>query len=808
MFFNYFKTAFRSLIRHRFFSAINILGLAVAMSICMTVIMLVADQMSYDRYNKNADRIYRITTLDVDDKGNVMKENQFNAASSMPIGPELVEHYTGVEQSVCIRRGFGNGWLEFENQNVNIPLSGFFADQNALTFFGYELQYGDQATALKDPFTVVLTRAAADKLFKEENPVGQTLKVGDIGTYTVTGVLKDDGKKSHIVFEGLASMASAMSLEASGKLGKLSGDWTNFWESWTYIMVDRDKSQADIQKHLDKIYAQHIGSTKQGVHKMVLGLQPMLTITPGELLNNSIGPQLPWLFVYFLGGLGLVILLTSCFNFTNLSIARSLTRAREIGVRKVAGAARWQIFTQFIIESIVVALMSLALAIVIALFMKPIVLQLNFARFFRWDLYNDTFIFAIFIVFALVVGVLAGFFPAVVLSGFQPVKVLKNLSSMKLFSRMGMRKALLVSQFTLSLFFILTVIVMYNQLNLFMHQGHGFNMKNNVMVRLNATAYQPLKTELQKYNNITSVSAASHVPAAGVSFGCGLKRKADDPEPVDAGFFLVDEDYQSNMDLKLMAGKFFDPHHGESNKNFMIINEAAVKKLNFKSNEEAIGEPMIFMNDSTMKTIVGVVGDYNHRDLTRAIAPAVLLYDPGQFSVVQVAYVGTYEKAAKTIEQAWATVNPGIKIDYSEVSSEVTKFYDIIFGDLVKVLGFISFLAIMISCLGLLGMATYTTETRIKEISIRKILGSSGSALVILLSKGFLSMLGIAILLGVPLSYFVNSLWLEQIAYRTTFGLGVISIGVLVLIVFGAITIGSQTLRATFVNPVDNLKND
>jgi putative ABC transport system permease protein len=808
MIFNYFKTAFRSLRRHRFFSAINIFGLAVAMSVCMTVIMLVADQMRYDRYNTNAHRIYRVTTIDVDDKGKVMVENRVNAASAIPIGAALMEHYTGVEKAVCIRRGFGNGWLELENQNVNVPLTGYFADPEVLDLFQYELQYGDAATALKEPFTVVLTRHAANKLFDKENPVGQTIQVGDMGLYTVTGVLKETTNKSHIVFEGLASMASARSLEAAGKLPKISDNWSDYWQAWTYIMVDENKSASDIQAQLDQLYNQHIATTKQGVHKMKPGLQRLLDITPGDMLNNSIGPELPWILVYFLGGLGLVILLTSCFNFTNLSIARSLTRAREIGVRKVAGAARWQIFVQFIAESVVVALLALVLAIVATLFMKPMVLQLNFARFFHWDLDNSVFVYAIFIVFAVVVGILAGLFPAVVLSGLQPVKVLKNITNLRLFSRMGMRKVLLVSQFTLSLFFILTVIVMYNQLNLFTHQEHGFNMQRNVMIRLNSTAYQPLKNELQKYNNITSVSAASHVPAAGTSYGCAIKRKMEDPESVDAGYFLVDEDYVANMDLKLLAGEFFQAAKGSSNNSFAVINEAAVKKMGFQSNQDAIGEPIVFMNDSTSKTIVGVVSNYNHRDLTRAISPVMLLYQPEAFNVVQVAYLGTYNNASKSIEKAWATVNPGVKIDYTEVASEINKFYDIVFGDLVKVLGFISFLAIFISCLGLLGMATYATETRVKEISIRKVLGSSGASLVLLLSRGFATMLGLAILIGVPLSYFVNNLWLETIAYHTSVGLGTIGIGVLVLIIFGVITVGSQTLRATLVNPVDNLKSE
>ncbi len=378
MFHNYLKTAVRSLMRHKFFSAINVFGLAVAMSICMGIIMLVADQMNYDRHNTKRDRIYRITTQEVDQHG-VVTDNQLSAASSMTLRQELMENYTGTEQVVRIMRGFGNRWLEFENQNVNIPLAGFFADAEVLDFFEYELQYGDAASALKEPYSVVLTRKAANKLFKEENPIGQTIKVGDIGTYTITGILKETENKSHIVFEALASISTVNNLPNKNELT----EWTNYWVGWTYILPAVGQSRESVQANLDKIYTQHIASiTNPGIYKMKFGLQQLMSITPGPLTNNPVGPVLPWFFLYFLGGLALVILLTSCFNFTNLSIARSLTRAREIGIRKVTGAARWQIFTQFLSESIVVALVALAFAMVFLLMVKPLILQLNFARIF------------------------------------------------------------------------------------------------------------------------------------------------------------------------------------------------------------------------------------------------------------------------------------------------------------------------------------------------------------------------------------------------------------------------------------------
>jgi putative ABC transport system permease protein len=805
---NYILVAIRNLTRNKFFSAINIFGLAVSMSICMAIIMLVADQMLYDQHNTNSNRIYRVNSYRVDNNG-VDLRGIDNATSPMPLREELLEKYTGIEKIVRIKRGFGNGWLELENQNVNIPLKGFFADPEVFDVFQYEFQYGDPHTALSTPYSVVLTRKAANKLFKEENPVGQTVKVGEIGTYTITGVLKETENKSHLVFEALASMSTIKSKQAEGKEDNDLDNWLDFWGGWTYILLESEKTPGDVNPHLEKIYKAHISSVPNpDTYKANFRLQGITEITPGPLINNPIGPSLPWVFVYFLGGLAGIVMLTSCFNFTNLSIARSLKRAKEIGVRKVTGAARWQIFIQFLSESIVVSLCALVLAFVFLLLVKPLMLQLTFARIFMWDLEANFAVYGVFLVFALVVGIFAGLFPAVVLSGFEPVRVLKNLGTMKVFSRMGLRKALLVSQFTLSLFFILTVIVMYNQLDLFLTQDYGFALENNMMVKLNNTSPHALKSELLKNPSIESVSAVSHVPAGGTTYGSGFKKDLADKEWTDIDYFAVDEDYLKNMELELVAGKHFAAENGDANKNFVVINEEAVKSFHLKNPIDAIGEELIHQDDSSRKVIIGVLKNYTHRALMSKQEPMALMYDPEQIGLLQVRYSGTPQEVSKIIEKSWSAVNPNLKVDYKEVQEEIKFLYNTVFGDLVNVLGVVAGLAIMISCLGLLGMATYTIETRMKEISIRKVLGSTDQALILLLSKGFFTMLLIAVIIGVPLAIGINNFWLELMAHHTTVSFGVITLGVSLLLILGAITIGSQTLRAAFTNPVNNLKNE
>ncbi len=501
MFKNYFKTAIRSLLRHRFFSAINVFGLAVAMALSMVIIMLVADQMMYDRYNTKRDRIYRINSIPMRENG---ATNSETATTTLPLRDELLDKYTGIEKAVRIVRGFGNMWLEIE-QNVNIPVAGYYVDPEVLDVFEYELEHGDKRTALVEPYSVVLTKKTAKKLFRQENPVGESFKVGDEGPYKVTGVLKETSHKSHIVFDALASISTVKKLKnANRDRGKDLDNWFQYTAGWVYVLLEKGKAAADIQPHLEKIQKDHYTKlTNPDTQSRIKYVpQKLMSITPGPFINNPIGPFLPWIFVYFFIGLAGVVMLTSCFNFTNLSIARSLTRAREIGVRKVTGARRWQIFTQFLSESVIVSLFALIVAVVLLVCIKPLMLHLSFARLMKWDLEANYFVYAVFVVFALVVGIIAGLFPALVMSGFQPVKVLKGITNVKLFSRMGLRKSLLVTQFTFSLIFILSVIVVFKQLQLFLRADHGFNMDKKIVVSLSNTSPEALKNELLKYKKI------------------------------------------------------------------------------------------------------------------------------------------------------------------------------------------------------------------------------------------------------------------------------------------------------------------
>jgi len=795
MLYNYIKIALRNIKKHKLFSFINVFGLSFSLAICMIIIMLLADQYSYDAYNTQSDRIYRInhTRSDMDDIISGM------ATSPMPLGEELKSNYTGIESYTRLYRGFGNSWVKLM-QDVNIPLSGFYADPNVFEIFQYDFAFGEAKTALVEPYSVVITYETAEKLFREANPIGELIKVGNLGSYKITGVLKKMENKSHIKFDGLASMSTLPGLEKQEIMPPSTDNWRNRTRGWTYIKLEKETTVPVVESNLAQISIDQYGEMDD--MDATFYLQNIRDISPGPIMGNAIGPGIPMMFVYFLSGLAFVIIVSACFNYTNLSIARSLTRAREVGVRKIFGAVRYQIFFQFLMESIIVAILAFGVSLIIVQFLEPAFLELNFSQLLDLDLNNSPNIYLLCLGFSVFVGVLAGILPAMFHSSVKALQALKNLSGVKVFSNVGLRKLLIVAQFSLSLFLVITVKLIYNQMNYMVDKEYGFNTDNNLVIKLNTTSAEKLKSELLTYSNIVNVTAAGFTPASGTSSTINVVIREEEKE---LNIFEVDEDYVENMGLEIVAGQNFT---GSMRNEKLVINEKAANFLGFFSSLDAIGQTVL-LNDTVRYEIIGVLKDYHHETLLSKIRPLALIYDPEGFSILQVKVnSNNYENAIENIEQAWASVNPGLMIEYKLLSDEIAFFTDIMFGDLSKIISFISFLAIVIACLGLMGMVVFSTQTRLKEVSIRKVLGASNQMLVYLLSKGFIKLLGVAILISVPLSWFVNDLWLQFIAYRVNIGADVILFGVLLVSILGILVIGSQTFKAANTNPAEILRNE
>ena len=500
-------------------------------------------------------------------------------------------------------------------------------------------------------------------------------------------------------------------------------------------------------------------------------------------------------------------MISASFNYMNLSIARALTRAKEVGIRKVAGATRKQLILQFLSESVLLSFAALVVSHAILLILKPAFASLNLTTLLHWDLSENITVHLIIVCFTILIGIVSGLIPAFILSSFQPIKVLKDLSGIRLFSKMGIRKTLIVAQFSLSLIFIISVTLVFNQLQLMLSANFGFTTKDIINVRLNDTDFEHYKTELEKSTAIQNISGATHIPGAGTWWSADTWKDPSDEAPIETGFFYVDENYIDMLDLELIAGTNFKQMIPAANE--IIINEKAVNEFGFSSPHGALGQVLYDEDTTTELHIVGVLKDYHYLMLVMQISPMYLRYNPERINFAHVKLFNENKEAGfSAIERSFSEITDGNKVSYKYFDAELKEYYEFIFGDLVRIVGLTSLLALTIACLGLLGIATYSIETKIKEVSIRKILGATDKQLIYQLSIGFVLMLLVAVVVSVPLAWLLNSLWLEQIAYRVTIDFGVISFGVLILLIFGIITIGSQTYRASTVSPVDNLRNE
>ena len=586
-----------------------------------------------------------------------------------------------------------------------------------------------------------------------------------------------------------------------GTLDSSLDTWLDRSRGWTYVKLEPGVSPASIESHLDVLgHAQYDEIENMDA---TFFLQNLGAINPGPMMGNQIGPGMPIVMVWFLVALALIVIISSAFNYTNLSIARSMGRAREVGVRKIFGAVRKEVFVQFLMESIVIAIVAYGFSMVIVQFLRPVFLELNFSQLLDFDLHQSMSVYLINLAFAMAVGLLAGVLPAWFHSSVKALQALKNLSGVKVFSRLGFRKFLIVVQFSLSLFLVMTVWLIYNQMNYMISKEYGFDADNNIVIQLFDSPRDRLTAELSKYPSLVNVSAAGFTPASGTSSERVIEQGEEEKK---INVHYVDEHYLENMDIALLAGGNFVNTVYERK---VLLNEEAVEALGFTSAYDAVGQSLDLRDDSLNIEVIGVIASYHHETLFSEIKPLMLMYEPSQFNILQVKInSANYQTAIEDIEAAWATVNPSLQIEYKLLSEEIAFFADMMFGDMTKIIGFISFLAILISCLGLLGMVVFSTQSRIKEVSIRKVLGASSQLLVYLLSKSFLKLMGIAMVLTAPLAWWVNNAWLNFIAYRVDIGWEVLVFSMLIVSIMGVLVIGSQTWRTANANPSSVLRDE
>lgn len=796
MYKNYIKTALRNMSRSKLFTGINIIGLAISMSVGLLMILFISDLLSYDNFHEKKDSIYRIITKNQDANGQIMTL----ASSSVKAGHEIRETISGIDELTQIRDGFGG---DAQINDSKLPLGGLYADNSFLKVFTFPLLEGNPATALQEPYSLVLTEKSAKKLFDEKDALGKTVKFDSLN-YTVTGVMKDIPKLSHLNFEALASFAT-VEFEKPNEDGDFLG-WQNFFDNYTYAILPKNQDVQTIQVRLDQLSkAENIGIKDQ---KITLSLQPLDEISIGKTLVNEIGPHVDVIAIWVLMALTCIVLLSACFNYTNLSIARGLKRTREVGIRKVIGAKKGQIFAQFVTESIVISLLSLAFSFVLLLFLKDQFLALHPYIGDLVSLEISTNVVISFVALAIFIGLLAGILPALFFSRTKPLSILQGFFSIRLFQKVNLRKGMIVVQYVFSLIFITTTIIGYNQYKNFMAYDLGFSTENILNISLQGNDPDVFTEQLSEIPAITEISQSRIITSLGNIYGTQLKYN-DPNDSIMARQNVIDEKYLPLHGHEFLSGNNFRHKSDDARESEVIVNEKLLKRFNIGGNnpDQALGEKVTV--DGTELTIIGVLKDFHYEMPMQTIEPVIMRYSPNPGNYINAKISSNdWPATLARIEKAWKQIDSVHPLDAKFYDYQIEYSYSPFFI-MIKVIGFLAFLAICISALGLLGMVVFTTETKIREISIRKVLGAAEANLVYLLSKNFLVLLLISASIALPATYLLfEKLILTNFAYHQPIGIGELFAGFVGVLLIAIIMIGSQTFKAARTDPAKILRDE
>jgi putative ABC transport system permease protein len=789
---NYAMIALRNIRKHKVFSFINIMGLAIGISLCLFVISLIFFMYGSDRFHEKKDRIYRVISQTITE--NAVHER---ATAPMPLAGEL-EQIPGIETVVRIKKNFGGAAVYKEK---GFLVNGLYADTDFFQVFSFELELGDPKAALVEPYSIVLTQEVARKFFGSKDPTGEILNIKDVGDFTITGLMKDVSRlNTHMKFECLTSVSTLVSLENQKKIYASLTNWKNLNDNYVYFLLNEKASPKAIEELLPGIVEIHYENDE---NEFRYSLQALTKISPGKNLGNNLSavpipPEAP----LFLSIIALIIVIIACFNYTNLSLAKALSRAKEVGIRKTIGASRFKIFTQFIGESTTYAL----IALVIAFFLYKLLLP-HFFQSILVHVEMDTLSFGLtlsFVLFTLFIGFLAGIIPSILISKFNPTEVLKDITKTKVFSRVNLRRSLVVIQFFISFVFIITTIVMFKQIHFQKNTDLGFQTKNILNVELQGTSYEIFKQQVANYPGISTVSASAFIPCTGMAWIERAKR-LESTEYFNIDFMSIDNNYIPNLGLELVAGRNFPDMVNPENERFVILNELAVERFGFASPEDAIGQTVIF-DEKTQLEVIGVVNDFLSRDTQNQAPPMALRVVPKYFEYANLKVItDDLEPTLLFLETKWKELQPYHPFRYAFFEDQLKDHYAGT-DNALQGLSFISFLTILIAFFGLLGMVIYDMEARVKEIGIRKVMGASVWDIIRVTSKSFVFLLLLAVGLAIPVAWFGNQMILQSIANRIDLGLGIFAQGLLIMFSVGFLIIFSQTIKAASRNPVHSLR--
>ncbi len=784
---NYSVVAFRNLYKNKLFSTINIIGLSMSLAVGMLTIAFTDEMVSYDTFHEKKDRIYRVYSTRT-------RTNSYEYATTSLYTGEKLKEYKIFDGVTSINNSF-QGDIEVGDKLFQVR--GIYADNDFLDVFTFPLISGDRKTVLSEPNSLVLTEDLALKMFSSLDVLEEIVLHKGV-LYTITGIAQNPPYNSHLKFDALASLETLKTLPDRRQL---FSDWGAMWNSYVYVLFPEKHDPSQFESAFHSLESE--ANEKLDRVNITLGLEQLAEIFPGDQKNNQQSTVMPKKRVNQIIVLTIIVLFSACFNYTNLSIARSLKRAKEVGIRKTVGASKAQLFIQFILESVIISLLALVIGFVLFQLIKPefVALDPHFAQTTLLNITSKTVL--LFVGLAVLTGLLAGFFPSLILTKFNPSRVLKGTSSIRLNRRLGLREIMVGLQFVFSMGFAILVTLTYKQYNYALNFDLGYETTNVLTVPLQGNDEEIVMNAFSQLPEIESIASASAIPSTGWRSSDYAKL----PNSLDSAGtynFSIDQNYIQTMDHELIAGRNFAPDSPEEH---IIVNEQFVKRFQLVSPQEALGTRVIYYGKG--KTIIGVVKDFHYGTIFNELRPFAFVAEPNKrrylmLKVNSSNLISTMNRLA----DEWDKIDSKHQFDATFYSEKISSAYQQLSSSM-KTFGLLAVIAISISILGLLGMAVYTTESRMKELTIRKVLGATFNNLAILLSKNFVPIFLLASLVAIPMSYLVfQKTIVNHMEYVSKIGWIELGSGAILVIIIALVTISSQTFRAAKTNPATNLRNE
>lgn len=801
---NYLRTAIRSFFKNRSFTLLNVLGLTTGTVASLLILQYVKYERSYDTFHSHASDIYRI-------QYNQWQNGKlrFECAAAVPaVGPALKNNFPEVKRftrlypvSGIISYESPTGIKAFREEKMQIT------DSSVFEVFDFKLLQGDRSDVLSGPNKAAISERAAKRYFGNDDPIGKTIAWDGTRRFEVRGVFADIPENSHIKFDFMLSYQTLNN--ESNRQSETNWGWYDFN---TYVLLEPGADATTLQAKWDQWLMANRGEEwKKNNSRQEFDLQPLLDIHLGKALLQESEPaeRGDRESVYALSFIALFILVIAWVNYINLATAKSFDRANEVGVRKALGAQKQQLVYQFLAESLLINLTAAVLAVALVWTLWPLFSDLAGRNIPRIYLLQKEFWLLVGTLFA-IGTVLSGFYPAIVLSSFKPVAVLKGKVISTSHGNL-MRKALVVFQFAASVFLIVGAIVVYQQLAFMKNQELGVDIKKTLVIKspgLTDSLYRQkvnvFKDEMSRVSGVQSISASTNVPGDEIFWAMGIRRLSGGSDAPISGYTVgIDHDYVQSFGLNIIAGRNFDRDHPHE-EHSVILNRAMVDALDLKDPQSAIGQKVVHGGDTS--EIVGVMDNYHQMSLKEAVVPLVFRFidGVGQFIAVKTTNEN-YQQVLDAVQEPWNSIFPNTPIDYFLLDQFFNRQYesDKQFGQIFTLF---TLLAIFIACLGLFGLSSFMTTQRTKEIGVRKVLGSSVSQVVFLLSKGFLTLVAISILIASPLAWLAMEKWLRGFPYHIDMNVLMIAVAAVSVMLIAFVSVGWQTLRAARINPAKTLK--